>query len=75
MKLACGVLLRRARAVQVAAIGLALALLAPGVAAQGSAAAYPNRPVKFINQYSPGGLGDTFARGLPVPYQVQVEGA
>lgn len=64
MKLACSVLPRRAHAAQVAAIGLALALLAPGLAAQDSAAAYPNRPVKFINQYSPGGLGDTFARAL-----------
>jgi len=68
MKLACRILWQRARAVQAAAvapaIALALALLAPGLAAQDSAAGYPNRPVKFINQYSPGGLGDTFARAL-----------
>ncbi len=68
MKLGCRILLQRARAGQAAAIApviaLALALLAPSVAAQDSAAGYPNRPVKFINQYSPGGLGDTFARAL-----------
>ena len=66
MKLACRALSQPARARRAAAplIALVLALLAPGLAAQDSAAAYPNRPVKFINQYSPGGLGDTFARAL-----------
>ena len=68
MKLACQSLLQPARAGRAAAVApivaLVLALLAPGLAAQDTAAGYPNRPVKFINQYSPGGLGDTFARAV-----------
>lgn len=38
--------------------------LAPSVHAQGVASDYPNRPIKFIVPYSPGGLVDTFARVL-----------
>ncbi len=32
--------------------------------AQSPAADYPNRPIRFIVPYTPGGLGDTFARVL-----------
>lgn len=32
--------------------------------AQGAAADYPNRPIKFIVPYLPGGLGDSFARAV-----------
>jgi tripartite-type tricarboxylate transporter receptor subunit TctC len=48
------------------ALAIALAHTMPGMTlsahAQGSAAAYPSRPIKFIVPYSPGGLGDSFAR-------------
>ena len=40
--------------------GLILLLLACTVAAQ----TYPNRPIRFIVPYTPGGLGDTFARAV-----------
>lgn len=47
------------------ALAVALAQAMPGMTlsahAQG-AAAYPNRPIKFIVPYSPGGLADSFAR-------------
>jgi len=32
--------------------------------AQSPVADYPNRPIRFIVPYTPGGLGDSFARGL-----------
>jgi tripartite-type tricarboxylate transporter receptor subunit TctC len=44
------------------ALACFLPWLSSSVQAQGSAANYPNRPVRFIVPYSPGGLGDTFAR-------------
>jgi tripartite-type tricarboxylate transporter receptor subunit TctC len=48
------------------ALAIALAHAVPGMTvsahAQGNAAAYPSRPIKFIVPYSPGGLADSFAR-------------
>ncbi|MDB5728164.1 MAG: hypothetical protein JWQ00_1369 [Noviherbaspirillum sp.] len=41
----------------------ALPWLAPTAHAQGTAG-YPNRPIRFIVPYSPGGLGDSFARAV-----------
>lgn len=46
------------------AAALALAAISVGAAAQPAASDYPNRPIKFIVPYSPGGLGDSFARAL-----------
>lgn len=37
---------------------------APWAQAQTAAGDYPNRPIKFIVPYSPGGLGDSFARAI-----------
>jgi tripartite-type tricarboxylate transporter receptor subunit TctC len=48
------------------AVALGLCALLCGLAAQAQPAAsgYPNRPVRFIVPYTPGGLGDTFARAV-----------
>lgn len=45
------------------AIFAATMALSLGAQAQ-SASGYPNKPIKFIVPYSPGGLGDTFSRAL-----------
>ncbi|MET0855291.1 MAG: tripartite tricarboxylate transporter substrate binding protein [Telluria sp.] len=53
-------LLRGAGTALALTIAQAMPVLATSAHAQ--AAAYPNRPIKFIVPYSPGGLGDSFAR-------------
>ena len=55
-------LLRGACAAAVLLLAQAMPGLTTSAQAQGSAAAYPNRPIKFIVPYSPGGLGDSLAR-------------
>jgi tripartite-type tricarboxylate transporter receptor subunit TctC len=42
----------------------ALPWLASTAHAQGAASGYPNRPIRFLVPYSPGGLGDSFARAV-----------
>ncbi|MFC7518058.1 Bug family tripartite tricarboxylate transporter substrate binding protein [Herbaspirillum sp. GCM10030257] len=46
------------------AIAIGTVGMMPSAQAQSGAAAYPNRPIKFIVPYSPGGLGDSFARAV-----------
>jgi tripartite-type tricarboxylate transporter receptor subunit TctC len=55
-----------ARAGSMLALMLASAApwLAPSACAQPGGSDYPNRPIKFIVPYSPGGLGDSFARAV-----------
>ena len=54
-----------------AALGVGLAPLLPGwlgaAQAQGQAAGYPNRPVRFIVPFPAGGPVDTTGRGMSVP--------
>jgi tripartite-type tricarboxylate transporter receptor subunit TctC len=46
------------------ALVAALAVWTPGAAAQGDPAKYPQRPIRFICPYVPGGAGDIFTRTL-----------
>lgn len=52
----------RRAVVRTAGAALALALASAVAVPSLAQAAYPDRPVKFIVPYSPGGLGDSFAR-------------
>lgn len=52
----------RRAVVRTAGAALALALASAAAVPSLAQAAYPDRPVKFIVPYSPGGLGDSFAR-------------
>ncbi len=45
-------------------IGLCLTGASLSVQAQSAIADYPNKPIRFIVPYTPGGLGDSFARAL-----------
>ena len=46
------------------ALVAALAVWTPGAAAQGDPAKYPQRPIRFICPYVPGGAGDIFTRTI-----------
>ena len=48
----------------IAVLIAALVVISASGLAQSPASNYPNKPVRFIVQYSAGGLGDTFARVL-----------
>lgn len=52
----------RRAAMRTAGAALALALAGTAAVPSLAQAAYPDRPIKFIVPYSPGGLGDSFAR-------------
>lgn len=52
----------RRAVVRTAGAALALALASAVAVPSLAQAAYPERPIKFIVPYSPGGLGDSFAR-------------
>ncbi|WP_158238053.1 tripartite tricarboxylate transporter substrate binding protein [Limnohabitans sp. 15K] len=45
-------------------IAMSTAVLSLPVQAQSSSAEYPSKPIRFIVPYTPGGLGDSFARAL-----------
>lgn len=53
---------KRRAAMRSAGAALALALAGTVAVPSLAQAAYPDRPIKFIVPYSPGGLGDSFAR-------------
>ena len=55
-------LLRGACAAAALMLAQALPALTSSAQAQNNAAPYPNRPIKFIVPYAPGGLADSFAR-------------
>jgi tripartite-type tricarboxylate transporter receptor subunit TctC len=50
---------------------LALAGLARGAAAQGSAADFPSRPIRIVVPYPPGGGNDLLARAIKAPLETR----
>jgi tripartite-type tricarboxylate transporter receptor subunit TctC len=56
--------LHRASRILALTISCVVPWIASSAHAQSATSEYPNRPIRFIVPYSPGGLGDTFARAV-----------